>query len=346
MARHAEARLLEDVPVVGGMVSWGPDLHELTVRFGTATGRAWDDPGFGREASMIEYHDSTFRNYVPDRWLNTGFPELPFPGTKPPLYAVKARSIFGFRAADRVLELTHQLTRFADGDEVVLRADARVASGSDSLPKGTIEAGLFVYDTAFTRLRERRQQVRWTADSTRLTVMLRTVPGRVLYSFEALDTVGRFGARARYALDARLPPEGPFLSDVLVCEPFPADRLPTRRDDEVLRARGSLVVAAGDTLGLYAEVYRLAGPNARVEIGLQPANGPGAFVRFGRWLGVVGPSTDPRVSWSSEGPDGLRSLAVNLPLDARRRGRFILVVRVTDAQTGRTAETRRPLLVQ
>jgi hypothetical protein len=42
----------------------------------------------------------------------------------------------------------------------------------------------------------------------------------------------------------------------------------------------------------------------------------------------------------------VRSIAVNLPLDPRRRGRFVLVVKVTDPQTGQTAESRRPLLVR
>jgi hypothetical protein len=346
MARHAEARLLEDVPVVGGMVSWGADLHELTVRFGTATGRSWDDPGFGRQASMVEYFDSTSRNYVPDRWLNAGFPEPPLPGTKPLLYAAKARSSFGFRAVDRVLELTHQLTRFADGDAVVLRADAVVASVPDTVPKGTIEAGLLVYDSAFTQRREGRQPFQWAADSTRLTVTVRTAPGRLLYSFEALDTVARFGARARYALDAPIPSDRPFLSDILICEPFPAGRLPTQRDDDVLRALGSLVIAPGATVGIFAEVYRLTSRRARIELEVRPASGPGAIARLGRFVGVVRPSAVSRVAWTAEGPDVLRALAVNLPLDARRRGRFVLVLRVTDLETGRTAESRRPLLIQ
>jgi hypothetical protein len=346
MARHAEARLLEDVPVVGGMSSWGPDLHELTVRFGTATGRAWADRGFGREPSMIEYFDSTNRNYVAESWLNDGFPEPPPPGTRPLLYAARARSGYGVRLVDRVLDLPHQLTRFADGEQIVLRVDGAVASPNDSVGKGALDSGLFVYDSAFTRLRDGRRRVAWQPDSTRFTLTVRTEPGRVMYSVEALDSTARFGARARYALDALLPGDGPVLSDVLICAPFPADRLPLHRDDDVLRARSSLVFAPGDTLGIYAEVYRLAVGSARVEIGLHPARGPGPFARLGRWLGLVGPRSDPRVAWNTGAASELRSLAVNLPLDPRRRGMHVLVVRVTDPATGRTAESRRPLLIR
>jgi hypothetical protein len=165
-----------------------------------------------------------------------------------------------------------------------------------------------------------------------------------------MDTTARFGARARYALEAALPRSGPILSDVLISAPFPADTLPAHRDDAVLQARSSLVFAPGDTLGVYAEVYRLASADARVEIGLQPASGPGPVARLGRWLGrplgLSGRPSNPRVAWSTGGAPELRSLAVNLPLDARRRGRFVLVVRVTDKQTGHTAESRRPLLIR
>ena len=351
LTRHTESRLLEDVPLVHGMVSWGRDLDELTVRYGTPTARARTGGGFGVEESMVEYYDTAQRLYAPDQFLAAGFSEPPFPGTKPLLYSARARAGYALRRVNRVLHLTHQLTRFVEGNEAVFRVDAAVETPADSLPPSFLQAGLFVYDSALTRRAEQLQSQRWSPDSTRVTLLTRAAPGAVIYSVEMLDTIARFGARARHAVDAGLPLEGPIVSDLLICAPFPSGQLPQLRDDPLLQARTSLVFAPGDTIGIYAEAYRVSSPLVRVELGLEPANGPGALSRLGRWvgrsLGLVGPRTDPRVSWSApRGTGGVQSLAVNLPLEARRRGQFMLLLRVTDNETGRTTETRRPILIR
>jgi hypothetical protein len=353
MARGTEARLLSRVPVVTGMLPWGRDLDELTLRYGTPASRSqvrgnrpWDPSNF------IEYFDTAQRAYIPPRWLGEGLPLPPLPGDPPVLYSARARSAYALGIVHRVLDLPHQATRFISGSEFVLRIDAAIAGPPESPPDARPQLGLFAYDSAFTRRLQSTRFATWAPDTMRFSMSLRAPPGRIIYSVELLDPVVRFAARARYALDADIPESGPIVSDLLICTPFDG-RLPSRRDDPVLRPLHALAVPAGATLGVYAEVYRLAGAgpeSLRIEFALEPADRPGLLVQFARWIGrtagVVRPPTDPRVAWSEEVEDGVHPLAINLPLDARRSGRHVLVLRVTDLRTGRSAETRRPLLIR
>jgi hypothetical protein len=357
MSRHVEASLLARVPVVGGMLRWGRDLDELTVRYGTPSARAqvrgnqpWDP------SSFIEYYDTAQRAYTPERLLIAGLPEPPLPGDPPVLYSARARSGYALRSVHRLIDLPHQATRFlgADGD-IVLRVDAALPrpAPADSARGGQVRVGLFVYDSAFTR---RTQQVRdagpWPDDTLRFTLFSRVRPDRLIYSVEALDTALSLAARARYALDAFVPGDGPVVSDMLISDAF-GPVLPRRRDDPLLRPLHTLVVPRGASLGVYAEVYRLAGTgpeSLRIEFALEPAEGPGLLTQFARWLGrragLLRPQEDPRVSWQEEAGVGVHSIAVNLPLETRRTGRHLLVLRVTDTATGATAETSRPLLIR
>jgi hypothetical protein len=356
MARHAEARLMAQVPTVSGMLSWGRDLDELTVRYGTPSSRAqirgrqpWDPSTF------VEYFDTAQRAYTPERWMMDGFPETPAPGDPPLLYSARARSGYALKTVDRVLHLPHQVTRFLANGEVVLRVDAGIARPAEVSDSAAPRIGLFVYDSAFTRRVESRRSIRWASDTTRFALFVRAPQGRSIYSVEAYDPIAGFAARARYAIDTALPDDGIIVSDLLIGEAFEGGRLPARRDDAALRPFGDLTVRPGATLGVYAEVYRLSAPgreSIRVEFALEPAEGPGLLVQFGRWLGrttglAPRQQTDPRVAWSADvAEDGVHPIAVNLPLDPRRTGRHVLILRVTDSATGVTAETRRPLLLR
>jgi hypothetical protein len=356
MARHPESRLMAQVPTVTGMLRWGRDLDELTVRYGTPSSRAqirgrqpWDPSTF------VEYFDTAQRAYTPERWMMDGFPEPPAPGEPPLLYAARARSGYALKTVERVLHLPHQVTRFLADDEVVLRVDAGVARPADVPESAAPLIGLFVYDSAFTRRVHSRRSINWASDTTRFTLFVRAPQGRSIYSVEAYDPVAGFAARARYALDTALPDEGITVSDLLIGEEFEGGHLPSRRDHPALQPFGDLVVRAGATLGVYAEVYRLTAPGRetlRVEFALEPAESPGLLVQFGRWLGrATGlarrQETDPRVAWSADVvEEGTYPIAVNLPLDPRRTGRHVLILRVTDSVSGVTAETRRPLLLR
>jgi hypothetical protein len=352
MARHTEARLLARVPVVTGMLSWGRDLDELAVRYGTPRSRkqvagrnVWDP------SSFVEYYDTAQRAYTPERLHTEGLPPAAFPGDKPPFYAARARSGYALGSVERVLHLPHQATRFLSGEEVVLRVDAALPTPATLADGARAEIGLFVYDSTLAHRLHTTRTTSWAADTTRFSLLLRSPPGTLVYSAELLDLQSGHAARARYRLDAEVPATGPVVSDLLVGAPF-GERLPVRRDDAVLAPLHTLVVPQGTTLGVYAEVYRLSavGPESlRIEFALEPADRPGLLGRLARWMGratgIIGPESDPRVAWSEEVEAGVHPLAVNLPLDPQRNGRHVLILRITDLGTGETAESRRPLLI-
>jgi hypothetical protein len=370
MSRHVQASLMAEVPVVGGMLRWGRDLDQLTVRYGTPSARAqvrgnqpWDP------SSFIEYFDTAQRAYTPERLLTAGLPEQPLPGDPPVLYSARARSGYALRTVDRLVDLPHQATRFLGGDgDIVLRVDAALprpppdtvadgpdsaSGGPDARAGGRARIGLFVYDSAFTRrVQTVRQADPWPEDTLKFALLSRVRPDRLVYSVELLDTVSRIAARSRYALDALVPGDGPLLSDLLVTEAF-GPVLPRRRDDPLLRPLHSLEVHAGAMLGVYAEVYRLSAArpeSLRVEFGLESADGPGLLTQFARWLGrragLLRPEEDPRVAWHEDAGAGVHVIAVNLPVEARRAGRYLLLLRVTDLATGLVAETSRPIMIR
>jgi hypothetical protein len=354
MARHAAARLLREAPRGAGAVRWGDDLDQLTVRYGTPASRAQVRGHRAFEAAgFVEYYDTAQRAYSPERWLSDGFPQPPLPGEPPPLYAGRSRSGYALRTVHRVLDLPHQLTRFVAGDDVVLRVDAVLPAPASAGDSTQVRLGLFAYDSAFTRRVQHVATRPWGGDSLRFSLTVRLPASDLIYSVEALDSVAGYAARARYAIPAGLPDEGPIVSDLLVAYPFEDGRLPSRRDDPLLRARPTLELDAGATLGIYAEVYRVAGTEPevmRVEVALEPTDRPGLLRQFGRWIGratgVAAPRTDPRVAWQAASGDSVYPLALNLPLDPRRHGRHELVLRVTDLVSGLTTETRRPLLIR
>jgi hypothetical protein len=354
MARHAAARLLREAPRGAGAVRWGDDLDQLTVRYGTPASRAQVRGHRAFEAAgYVEYYDTAQRAYSPERWLADGFPQPPLPGEPPPLYAGRARSGYALRTVHRVIDLPHQLTRFVVGDDVVLRVDAALPTPAAAGDSTRVRLGLFAYDSAFTRRVQHVDERAWAADSLRFSLAVRLPASDLVYSVEALDSVAGFAARARYAIPAGVPDEGPVVSDLLVAFPFEQGRLPTRRDDPLLRARPTLELNAGETLGIYAEVYRITGTEPevmRVEIALEPADRPGLIRQLGRWIGratgIAAPPSDPRVAWQAASEEAVYPLALNLPLDPRRHGRHDLVLRVTDLASGMTAESRRALLIR
>lgn len=367
MARHTEARLLAQVPLVQGMTRWGDDLDELTIRYGTPSSRRRVPGNLPMDrATFIEYFDTAQRAYAPERLVSDGFPEPPLPGDPPPIYASRARSGYALSRVTRVIDLPHQVTRFMVGSAVVLRVDGalptpvvvadRVHAEGGAATEGAaptdVAVGLFAYDSAFTRRVQSVRTVRREGDTTSFSLSVRVSPGVVVYGVEALDTVGDFAARARYSLGALVPEDGPVVSDLLICRPFPEGRLPERLDDPALDARPELRLDAGDTLGVYAEVYRLAGSGPEtlgVEFSLEPAHGPGLLTRLARWVGrtagLAGPQTDPRVAWRAEADGDIYPIALNLPLEPERTGRHVLILRVTDLTTGQTTETRRTVLI-
>jgi hypothetical protein len=367
IARHVETRLLAEVPVVAGMVRWGRDLDELTVRYGTPTTRARQGRPGSASSGMIEYWDTAQRAYVPAR-MSAGLPRQPPPGERPLLYAAAARSAYTLRSVDRVIEPLHQVTRFLRGDTVMLRVDAAMPYGGDdmapqdnagdttSVPAGARaltppRAGLFVYDSAFTRRTDATGIAILDGDTARFALFVAAPPGRLIYSAEMLGDSTVTAGRARYALDAHVPPFGPVVSDLLISRRFdPADP-PDQLDDPRLRPFASLIFRPGDTLGVYAEVYRVE--NARsidLQVALENAGRPSLLGRFSRWigrgLGLIEPADDPRVGWRGEPANARYVVALNLVLEQDRSGLQDLVLQVTDPVTGELTEARRRIRIQ
>ncbi|MEX1183818.1 MAG: hypothetical protein WEF86_11340 [Gemmatimonadota bacterium] len=354
MSRHAQAALLAASPGMSGMSRWGEDLRELTVRYGTPVARTRNRAAaplpLGGRPGLTEYWDTAQRAYAPAR-LSEGIPGPSRPGARPALYSARARSAYAFQAVPRVLELQHQITRFLADGSAVLRADGLVVRDTvvADARRRVVPVGLIAYDSTFGARHGIVDEAVWKGDSALFTLRLRVPAGRIVYGVEALDTAALVGARARFALEGLPAQTGPVVSDLLICAPFTGSLLPNGSDDPVLRAHTSLVVQRGDTLGVYAEVYGLsdAGAQLGIELALEPAGTPSAVGRLARWageaLGVIGPASKPRVAWWTDGERGVHSIALNLPLDPAIRGPHVLVLRVTDRASGRSAESRREI---
>lgn len=366
IARHVEARLLADVPTVAGMVRWGADMDQLTIRYGTPTMRARQDaptPMMER-TGMIEYWDTAQRAYAPAR-LSRGVAVQPPPGERPFLYAASARSAYALQNVGRMVELDHQATRFLRGDSVVLRVDAAMplhgeratdtasirapeamsvpAEGSGrSIPR----AGVFVYDSAFTRRLSATGPAVLDGDTVRFALFAGAPAGPLVYGAEILGDSLAAAGRARYAIETPFPESGIALSDLLITRRFSPGESADGMNDPRLRPFTRLIFVPGDTIGIYAEVYRTSRSGAvDIQVALEAAGRPSLPGRFARWLGrslgLIEPSEDPRVGWRGEATDARYVIALNVPLLEGRDGLFDLVVRVTDPSTGEQAEARR-----
>jgi len=348
LSRRVESRLLSQVQTVAGMLSWGADLDELTARYGIARTRArLAGVGMG-SPEMIEYYDTTQRAFAAAS-MRTGFAEPPLPGEKPGMYAAAARSAYVFAGASRVLHLDHQVTRFVRDGAVLLRVDGVVRRDS-VLASDAGLAGLIVYDSTLSFRREMMASLRWVHDSAQVSLAVAVPQGRVIYSAEALDRTSRAASQARYTLDARIPATGAVLSDLLVCRPHAAGSEPHAQEDGALHALPSLVVTAGDTLGLFAEIYR-AGSAVELEISMSPADPASMLGRAARWIGRTTGMTEesayPRVAWRMTDVDGaMEPVALNLPMDRRLSGLVRVELKVTDSTSGQVTRTERVLLVK
>lgn len=358
-ARHVWARLLSRAPVVFGMVSWGKDLDELTVRYGVPAGREREIASWSLDVRMIERFDPDQLAFVPERLRTEGIGEVPVPGAPWALENPRARSGYAPVTFRRLLPFAHQVTRFPAGDSVVLRVDGALALDSVALEGGeagrTATAALFVLDSTYSHVLERRKDVVSAQDTFFVSFEVALPAGEFVYSLEALEAETRLAGRARHRvlLNSSAPGELA-LSDLLLARPYRAAELPRSRDAAVLVPRASLVVGPRDTLGVYAEVSGLAGDGEgathyRVELSLRRTDesGIGRAVRWiGRVLGLSGPDAPPRVSWSGAGALGaVEPLAVDLDLAGLDSGLYLVELAVEDLTSGLRRESRKAIRV-
>jgi hypothetical protein len=371
-ARHVWARLLSQAPVVFGMVPWGRDLDELTLRYGVPAGRERVITGWSFDTQIVERFDPDQLAFVPERLRTEGVPETPAPGDPWPLENPRARSGLAPVTIRRMVPFAHQVTRFPAGDAVVLRVDGALVLDSVAVDSAgankRVSAALFVLDSAFNHVAERRKSLVLAGDTLHVSFEEILPPGRYVYSLEALEETTRFAGRARYSVNLAsdsspaslaLPASDSSasslaLSDPLLAWPYGHAPLPRERSAPSLRPRASLELGPSDTVGIYAEVSGLAaaGDGAthyRIEVSMRRTDAAGitrAVRWLGRLLGLAGPDRAPRVSWEGAGEPGhTEALAVDLDLGNLDPGLYVIELAVHDLVAGTRRDSRKAIRI-
>ncbi|NJD11195.1 MAG: hypothetical protein FIB01_12440 [Gemmatimonadetes bacterium] len=333
VARQVEARLLADVPLVPGMLPWGHDLDELTVRYGApiARERDWSSDSW----SFIEHFDTSALAYAPEA-LRAAVLAPPLPGAAWLLESPTARSSHAPRAIGRVVPLAHQLTRFPAGDSMIVRLDA--AAELDSA--GPAAAVLVAWpwrggpDTrAVTSVRARHAAV---------LLEVRVPRDSMVFGAEVFESRGRKLQRARYLLE---PLEGGAvqLSDILLTRPV-VDSSGGMTDFEPLT---SSLVPAVTPVGIRVAFTGVSpGEPTTVDVSYTRADAPSPLARAGGWLGrtlgITAGQAPARVRWRAAARADA-TLHVNLVTPARPG---LYYVQVIMHATAGTAVTRRLVRVE
>jgi hypothetical protein len=356
LSRHVWARLLPDSPWVHGMISWGKDLEQLTIRYGVPVARERVPGTWLTDYQFIERYDPNQIELVPEALVTGDALQPPPPGAPSPFDPKRPRSGHVPTGLRKLLPLADQITRFPVGDSIVVRADG--AMPLDSADAGPVDAGVFLLDAAtLEAVAEQRAAATVSRDTAQLHFMVTVPRDSLIYSLEGFQPATRLGARARFAL-------GPLdhaaaggagsaslkVSDILVCDAFALGApLPRTRTDPALHARAPLVLQPSDTLGLYAEAWLGAAAGYHVELSLERLDRPGFAGRalgwIGRRLGLGGSHEAPRIGWDAVATTaGTTPIAVNLELAGAAPGLYAVTLQVRDGD-GARRESRRVVRV-
>jgi hypothetical protein len=319
-------------------VQWGPDLRELTIRYGWPVG--WERVrgksgalGDGSRPGIVGHDAPKGRGFVPphDVFVAPGAAR----GADWPLDPPAPRETYAPAYADSVVELTPQIAVFRRGDAA--RVVAAWELGADGEPTPTSvervspaadpepEAALLVARDPDAPPAAARARCRSCA-------LVVDVPWEsALVSAEA--RAGRLAGRARRGLPLR-ELERPPLSDLLLLErPAP---LPASLDSAVPFARRSYRVRSGERIGVFFELYPPEGSrSAEISITLRDERG-GFWRGLAAGLGLSGRRQgEVAVSWIEEFPAGTavlpRALALDLPPLAAGAYALELAVTLPDA---------------
>ena len=322
LARHAETRLLMAAPVVLGATSWGSDLAELTIRYGSprARTRAWA-PGLNSVEQITEHYDPEQMIYAPPA-LDSALKIYAKPGGGWPLDTVRSITGHAPTTVRRMVHLEHQASVFFIDTTRSLRVHGVVPLDSVARQK-TARVMLFALDDELNVIRAAAGVARIARDSMFVTAEV-TLPRHArFYSMEVLEPDTRLAARARFRINE--PPNITLLiSDVMIADPLGPGDQPN--------ARHSLLLPIGLPIGIYAEVHL---PKTR------PRN---LRVRL-RVLDSRRRATATSVSWIEEiQREGTAPIAATIGLEKLRAGRYFLELSVTD-QDGATGSTLRELVI-
>lgn len=351
--RHVYGRILARAPVVHGMVRWGDDLQQLTVRYGVPYSRTRTASTMTRESSIIEHFDPNQLADVPEDLLTRGPPPPPPPGETWALANPRARSGHASGGVRKLVPLPHQVTLFPAPTGWTVRVDA--ALPLDSIAAGaagarTATTGLWLLDSAAVVAAERTASGVAVRDTIPFRLDVPASAGSYVYGAEVFERDSQLAGRARYAID--VPERGPgiALSDPLIADAFGDGERPAHRDDDALRPLTDLTLTTGDTVGLYAEVHGLAVVNGesayRVELTIRPADRASLPSRIASWLGrrlgISSPALPPRLAWTATAQDGgPATIAVDLQLDGVDDGLQVITLRVRDEIGTSEAESSR-----
>ncbi|MGH7474693.1 MAG: hypothetical protein ACRELD_00240 [Longimicrobiales bacterium] len=347
-ARAVWIRLLPEAPWVRGMISWRADLAELTVRYGVPISRERIAGSFRADLDLLERYDTAQVTLVPAALLGGQALSTPDPGEPSPLDPPHPRSGQSPTDVRRLLWLPHQLTRFpgARGDRTVVRVDAAMALDSLARDADSIRVALFVLDSASLRIvAESQRGVAVRADTTAFALEAEVGPGSYVYRVEAFEPESRLATRALHSLAIVSPLPPIALSDPLIARPFAGSAVPAQRRDPALRPRVELILEAGASIGLYAELVNRSVPAAHaieLSIARESAHSlPGRAVRWiGRALGLGAADAAPIIRWEAAVDRPRMPLAVDLALRDLDAGLYRITLRVGDG-TSTLAETSR-----
>lgn len=320
-------------------VRWGDDVRTLMLRYGWLV--AWEryEPVFyaGMDDShAIGYNHPRSWEFIPP--LGTALDPGRLRGDEWPLSEPEPTvTRYTPRYARHIMALPHQMAAFPrPGGALVVAA---YAVPQDSLPPDPrLHAALVAMDDAGGRRAESPWQP--TAATGSLYV---EVPGRgSVISLELREDSTRTVARRRQAVD--WDPDARVSDLLLLAHP---EARPTELLEAARIARGSAVVAPGERVGVYWEMYRVERSDSMdVRVGLVPGQATWGRRRL-EAIGVVRGARTLRMGWSEGVEAGEvvgRSLAVGIPPDLRP-GEYTLEVTVR-APGQPPATARRPITVR
>jgi hypothetical protein len=321
------------------MARWGDDLSEVVVRYGWFTAWERNEPVFyssAQSASAVSYNEPRTWEFIPP--LETVRDPTLLRGDEWPLSESQPTTTrYAPEYARHIMMLPHQLAVFPRRSGALLVAG--YALPEDSLPADPrLRAALVAMDDAGGRRSESPWQP--TAASGAMYVELPAI--NTVVSLELREDSTRAVARRRQAVaweaDARV-------SDLLLLAH--PDARPVEVMEAARIARGSAVLAPGERVGVFWEMYDVeASDSVQVRVGLIPGRAVWGRRRL-EAIGIVKGARTVRMGWSEgveAGPVVGRSLAVGIPPDLRP-GEYTLEVTVT-APGMAPATARRPITVR
>ena len=341
LSRNVADRLQDRAFVTEG-ISWGDDLREILLRFGQPIG--WervrpDHPMLAQgRASVVTHYAPNSRNFAPPVRFLEDPAEIGEGEWK--LDEKDARVAYAPAYAEAIDALEHQVALFRRGDSALVVA--AFALDPDSVPAGAAT------DAALVLATDHRVEpliARETVTGPRGVVRLAAEPGARIMSLETQTLQAKRVGRARYGLRLPAPAAGVAVSDVLLLQS--TDPLPSTLDDAIPQARGSGRVRAGESLGLFWEIYGLPARTDTVGISVSVHRGSkGWGRRLAERVGLVDEATPIRVQWDEE-TTGEPTLPRTLVLAIRdlAPGEYTLELSVTPRE-GEPATTRRTLRVE